>query len=157
MGLKERLIQFLEHKNLSQGEFEKTVTLSNGFVNNIGDSIRFKSLNKITAKFPEINTTWLLTGEGVMLLNDSSRDFEKEYYAVLEDLRKKDNQLSEIKESLGKLFSAVDQLSGLHKEAISAGAAYSPSGKKAAQRVRQDLPADTQKGKSSKKSRSRNP
>ena len=52
---------------MSQGKFEKHVGLSNGFVNNVGDTIRTENLQKITAKFPELSTAWLLTGEGEML------------------------------------------------------------------------------------------
>lgn len=67
MKTKERLISFLKHVNMSQGKFEKHVGLSNGFVNNVGDTIRTENLQKISAKFPELNTAWLLTGEGNML------------------------------------------------------------------------------------------
>ncbi len=65
--MKERLIEFLAYIGISQGAFEKKVGLSNGFVNNVGDSIRAKSLDKIVAAFPELNTAWLIVGEGDML------------------------------------------------------------------------------------------
>lgn len=68
MTTKDRLKAFLEHNNLSQKKFETLVGLSNGFVNNVGDSIRTESLQKITEKFPALNTAWLLTGTGEMLL-----------------------------------------------------------------------------------------
>ncbi len=45
--------------------------MSNGFVNNVGDSIRESSLAKITARYPELNTNWLKTGEGKMLKSDA--------------------------------------------------------------------------------------
>ena len=67
MSVKERLIEFLEQKEISQSKFEKLVGLSNGFVNNIGDSIRTRSMLKITLVYPELNTSWLLTGQGDML------------------------------------------------------------------------------------------
>jgi hypothetical protein len=67
MTVKDRLLQFMEHVNMSQGRFEKHVGLSNGFVNNIGDGISSKSISKIKAKFPELNTTWLLNGDGEMI------------------------------------------------------------------------------------------
>ena len=67
MTIKDRMQKFLEKKALSQRKFEKFVGLSNGFVNNIGDSIRAASLEKIKHKYPELNTNWLLTGEGEML------------------------------------------------------------------------------------------
>lgn len=64
---KDRLVQFLASISMGQGSFEKYVGLSNGFVNNVGDSIRKKSLEKISLKYPELNTSWLITGVGEML------------------------------------------------------------------------------------------
>ena len=69
--MKERLLIFLKHLGMSQGAFEKKVCLSNGFVNNIGDSIRKISYEKISAAYPELNINWLKTGEGEMLKSDT--------------------------------------------------------------------------------------
>ena len=49
MTTKDRLITFLAYINISQGRFEKGVGLSTGFVNNVGDSIRKSSLDKISS------------------------------------------------------------------------------------------------------------
>jgi transcriptional regulator with XRE-family HTH domain len=71
MTLRERLQAFLNHRNLSQGKFEKAVGLSTGFVNNIGDGISTQSLLKILEAYPDLNATWLLTGVGDMELVES--------------------------------------------------------------------------------------
>lgn len=68
MNVKDRLLRFLKHIDLSQGKFEDKVGLSRGFVNNMGKGINSGSLNKISEVYPELNTTWLTTGEGDMLL-----------------------------------------------------------------------------------------
>jgi hypothetical protein len=65
--MKKRLIEFLAYLEIGQSTFEKNVGLSNGFVNNVGDSIREASLAKILSRYPELNTNWLKTGEGKML------------------------------------------------------------------------------------------
>lgn len=70
MTTKERLISFLAYIGISQGGFEKKVGLSTGFVNNIGDSIRRTSLDKISSIYPDLNIAWLLTGVGDMLTSD---------------------------------------------------------------------------------------
>jgi hypothetical protein len=67
--MKERLIEFLRYLKIGQLAFEENVGLSRGFVNNIGFSIRENSLKKISNKYPKLNITWLLTGEGNMLKN----------------------------------------------------------------------------------------
>lgn len=67
LTVKERLIAFIKEKGLSQSRFEKMTGLSNGFVNNISKGIGADKLQKILCVYPDLNTTWLLTGEGEML------------------------------------------------------------------------------------------
>lgn len=65
--VKQRLIEFISYKKLSQAKFEKTVGLANGYVNNIRRSITNEKLQQIALTFPDVNRAWLLTGEGSML------------------------------------------------------------------------------------------
>lgn len=67
MTVKERIILFIEYLKLSQSSFERYCGLSNGLVNNIGSSITARTREKISVKYPELNMTWLLMGEGEML------------------------------------------------------------------------------------------
>lgn len=67
MTVKERLIEFLKHKGLSQAKFAKIIGVSSGFVNAIRVSIQPDKIHSIASNFPELNTEWLLTGEGSML------------------------------------------------------------------------------------------
>lgn len=75
MGIKDRLLKLLEVKELSQGRFEKLVGLSNGFVNNIGEGISTKSLNKIKKRFQDLNESWLLTGQGKMFVTEEGIEY----------------------------------------------------------------------------------
>jgi len=70
MVMKDRLILFLAHLGMGQTKFEEKVGLSRGFVNNIGESIKEKTIKKITDVYPELNVNWLKTGEGEMLKSD---------------------------------------------------------------------------------------
>lgn len=70
MRVIDRLHQFLEYKNLSPYNFEKNCGIANGYINKqskgngtVGSMI----IGKITAKYKELNVTWLLTGMGQML------------------------------------------------------------------------------------------
>ena len=81
MTTKDRLITFLAYINISQGKFEKGVGLSTGFVNNVGDSIRKSSLDKISSVYPELNTAWLLTGVGNMI-NENKNNIGRDNYGV---------------------------------------------------------------------------
>lgn len=66
MTVKDRLIAFIKSQNIAQSAFEKRVGLSNGYVNNIRRSIQPDKIEKISTHYPELNTGWLLTGEGEM-------------------------------------------------------------------------------------------
>ena len=72
-SVKDRIKAFLEYLNISQGKFEGITGLSNGAINNIGEGISTRTLNKITAKYPQLNTAWVLTGVGEMLINENGQ------------------------------------------------------------------------------------
>lgn len=69
MTLKDRIKAFIEHLGIEIRAFELKCDLSNGFVNNIGHSIREKSINQILNAYPSLNKNWMLTGEGEMLID----------------------------------------------------------------------------------------
>jgi len=74
-SVKNRLLQFLEHKNISQKRFEEMCSLSNGYVNNIRKSIKLDTYKeKIEPIFPELNKKWLLLGEGEMLIEEEEEE-----------------------------------------------------------------------------------
>ena len=70
--MKERLIKFLKYLGIGQTKFEEKVGLSRGFVNTLKDNLTVKTLSRIEKTYPELNTNWLLTGEGEMLKNTSN-------------------------------------------------------------------------------------
>lgn len=65
--MKQRMNEFLAYLDMSQCKFEKSVDMSNGWVNKIGDSIREDNLKKISEVYPMLNIAWLKTGVGSML------------------------------------------------------------------------------------------
>ena len=65
--MKDRLIIFLEYLGIGQNKFAQNVVLSAGYVNNLGESISSRSLNKILNVYPQLNEKWLLTGKGEMI------------------------------------------------------------------------------------------
>lgn len=70
--LKQRLAEFLAYLKMGQAKFAESVGLSKGFANNVGDSIRTENLQKISMIYPDLNLTWLLTGEGEMIKSSVS-------------------------------------------------------------------------------------
>lgn len=108
MGVKDRLLEFMKYKGISQRVLEQQCGLSNGFVDKVGEGTRQSSLDKISVKYPELNILWLRTGYGEMLydpralkiINEVSEsspgymktpitsiDNENRFIAIIEDLR----------------------------------------------------------------------
>lgn len=71
-NLKSRLIEFIASKGMSIRRFEIECGLPNAYVSNIRNNITSRRLEVITAKFPDLNLQWLMTGEGSMSRNESS-------------------------------------------------------------------------------------
>lgn len=69
MGLKDRLLQYIDFKGLNKSKFERTVGLSNGFVDKSGDNTSVEKLEQISNSYPDLNIAWLRTGMGSMLVN----------------------------------------------------------------------------------------
>lgn len=113
MPVRSRMKQYLNHINMSEGYFEKNCGLSKGYVSKIGDSIRIAILDKIIDKHPDLNTTWLLTGEGSMLKSDRNNvtPVEEGHYMMVE--------YADLRASAGILGgSDVTQLPETHKRLV---------------------------------------
>ena len=68
-SVKNRLIDFLKYKGISQSKFEQQCGISNGYVNNIRKGIKSEMFDKkIAPIFTELSKTWLLLGEGSMIV-----------------------------------------------------------------------------------------
>ena len=73
-SVKERLIRYLAYKKMGQAKFEKSIGVSNGFVNNIRSSIQPERLQKIAQLYPELNIAWLMVGDlGGKMLKESEQ------------------------------------------------------------------------------------
>lgn len=71
-NVKDRLVSYLKYKKLSQSRFEKSIGMSNGYVNNIRQSIQPDKLLKIAQHYPDLNISWLMIGElGGPMLKES--------------------------------------------------------------------------------------
>jgi transcriptional regulator with XRE-family HTH domain len=71
MSVKERLKTFIKYKNIPVRRFEEVCDLSFSYVNNIRKSIQPDKVSNIAQQYPDLNTGWLLTGEGEMLKNSN--------------------------------------------------------------------------------------
>lgn len=82
MTTKERLVQYLKYQGISQAAFEKSVGLSNGYVNNVKESIKKKTLEKISKVYPYLNVIWLNSEVGEMLMPNNMSEKAIRYYDI---------------------------------------------------------------------------
>ncbi len=64
---KERLFSFIDVIGYSVREFERALGVSNGTIRHLNDNLSANVKAKVSAKFPQLNQEWLLTGSGDML------------------------------------------------------------------------------------------
>lgn len=67
MAVKERLIEYIKYKGISTREFCRQIGVSETYVNSMRMSIQPDKLIKIAHVYPDLNSEWLLTGEGEMI------------------------------------------------------------------------------------------
>ena len=75
--MKERLMQFIKGQGLTVSGFQRQIGVSESYIRNISRGIGTDVLLSIEREFPQLNSRWLLTGEGEMTLGtqaDTARD-----------------------------------------------------------------------------------
>ncbi|MDR2122497.1 MAG: hypothetical protein LBP34_05160 [Flavobacteriaceae bacterium] len=91
----DRLLEFMQHKNINDNKITKLAGLSVGL---IGRARRNKTglhtdtIEKILVAFPELNPTWLLTGNGDML-QDKTKTGASD---VVKDNNQEDSLIEEV-------------------------------------------------------------
>lgn len=73
MSVKEHIKEFIKYKNISVRTFESACGLSYSYVNSIRVSIQPDKIKGIAIAYPDLNTGWLITGEGEMLKGSKTK------------------------------------------------------------------------------------
>ena len=82
-AIKERIIEFINYKGISKNAFENACNMSKRYLSNLKGTPGARIIKNIHDAFPELNTTWLITGTGKML----SEGTENHEAAILEENR----------------------------------------------------------------------
>lgn len=110
-SVKKRLQLFLEYKRVSQSAFERTLGLAHGYVSNIRKGISPEVCSLIVHHYSELNTKWLITGEGEMLVKSANpstlQDTERTRY--IEMLKWRDGRIVELENLVLKLQRVIDE------------------------------------------------
>ena len=67
MSVKERIILFIKTKKITSTEFCNTIGVSKAFVSSMRHSLQPDKIKSIALHYPELNISWLLTGDGEMI------------------------------------------------------------------------------------------
>lgn len=69
--IKERLVAYLKFKGINKSEFGRIIGVSNAYISSIRKSIQPDKVEKIASSFPDLDVSWLVTGEGEMIKGGS--------------------------------------------------------------------------------------
>lgn len=72
MSVKDRIKQFADYVDISYRDLSVQMGASAGYINSISRSIQPDKLSRLSAQYPQLNTNWLLTGNGEMLNTDTT-------------------------------------------------------------------------------------
>ena len=86
--IKDRLLMYIRHLGIGQRKFECNCGLSNGYVNNMRKSISPDKLRVISGCYPDLNTGWLMTGEGEMIKKETSTSAHEDIPIIPTELHK---------------------------------------------------------------------
>ncbi len=110
--VKDRIKLFIAHLDVTNQAFEKACGLSNGYIANMRKGVGDYALEQISKKYPELNTTWLLTGDGAML-NESPKELHKvadtEIGNLLAAIRQHGEELRKQGERLDRVLDLVSR------------------------------------------------
>ncbi|MDR1729118.1 MAG: transcriptional regulator [Prevotellaceae bacterium] len=113
-----RLKEYMDYKKIRVSTFEKSVGMSNAsLVKPIKSggtrSIGVKKLEKILKIYPDLNPTWLLIGEGEMLISKPKGKKiykEAEGVSLLEEPQAKyENKIAALKKTIERLNRALQE------------------------------------------------
>ena len=118
--IKDRLFLYIEYKGISARRFSTECGFSANYATNISKGIPEDKMNIISVHFPDLNPSWLMTGEGTMLRVDATASTEEEeiakktdmYKAVVEDNQRLREENEELNKRIERLEKMVDRLLG---------------------------------------------
>lgn len=116
---KERLKTFISSINLTKSAFEKSLGLSNGYINSMRKGLGYDKLELLSNLYVDLNMGWLLTGEGEMLKKKTDQEASgNTLEAEKSFLEKEFFYLKAIRDKNADLIKAMDKIEEKDKEIL---------------------------------------
>lgn len=116
--VKERLVNYLRYKKIGYNKFEAQAGISAGYIANLKSSPGANILVKILTAAKDLNETWLLTGEGDMLIPSEDHIQEENNMVAISKMENTtDCEEAEIMESFPILPEVVAESQNTNIEA----------------------------------------
>lgn len=109
MTTKEKMLQYLDTKGISKGDFYKKTGFSNGFLT-AGKHIGSDNLKIIIDNYPDLSLEWLVMDKGDMIIGDKnlnnpmSNDFIEMQKMLL---KYKDDEIERLKSEIENLKKSI--------------------------------------------------
>jgi len=112
MSVNQKLLQYAEHKGISQRKFTASLGLSEGVLRR-GKNIGSGYLIRIREKYPDLNMDWLLFDEGGMIKKEGVGDSVRDQVQndCMERLVETQNQLIKVQDQLLKANKTIHEFS----------------------------------------------
>lgn len=117
MNVRDRIKEFVKFTKIPISAFEKSILVTNGYVNSISKSIGIDKIELIIEKYPNLNIEWLLSGKGSMIKSITIEEDPPDNYKELAESRKETIDLLK-----GKVISLEKEIAVLRSKN-----AYDPS------------------------------
>ena len=119
--IKDRLAAYLAAKKVNKSEFGRRIGVSSSYISSMRKSIQPDKVASIAREFPDLNMSWLMTGEGPMLISpavppepsvSAAPKLQPDALSLDVLVRK----IAEQAEEIGRLKAENAALKTLHKE-----------------------------------------
>ncbi|WP_235982725.1 hypothetical protein [Kordia aestuariivivens] len=120
MKIIDRILLFVNHKNMSMRTFDTSIGVGNGYTSKQSKSrasVGSNVLERIIDEYPDLNPLWLVTGKGNMILeieitDEPLPDYGKSIDDILENKIERivERQLKKINERLDT-FPTIEEIS----------------------------------------------
>lgn len=87
--ISKRLKELPDALNISTAAFERSISVSNGYLRNIKGTPSVDKIERVLKSYPQVSRNWLLTGEGEMLKSEDPHNISPQFEILEEPNGKK--------------------------------------------------------------------